>query len=382
MTGQPAPSGAPLLLMTPGPTRVPQRVLEAGAQPMIHHRTPAFSRILASVVEGLRPLYGTAAADVLPIHTTGRGAMEAAVTNLFSPGDELVACCNGKFGEMWAGLAESYGLVVHRVCTDWERSVSAAEVEQALEDHPLARGVTVAHNDTSTGVLNDVQAVLRVTSARGALGMVDCISALGGAPFRFDEWGADVVVTASQKCLMSSPGLAFVAMSHRAWAAYEDARLPRSYWDFGAVRSGLAKSRPETPGTAPVHIFMQLAASLALIHDEGVDEVWARHATMSRIARDRAASLGLAMLCPRLDTYSPTITALRAPEGISPGAIRDAMRERGILLAGGLGAYSATAFRVGHMGDIRPADVERTFDALGEVLAGRSAGAASAGAGD
>jgi aspartate aminotransferase-like enzyme len=349
---------------------------------MIHHRTPAFSRILASVLEGLGPLYGTAAADVLPIHTTGRGAMEAAVTNLFSPGDEVVACCNGKFGEMWAGLAESYGLVVHRVCTDWERSVSAAEVERALAEHPRSRAVTVAHNDTSTGVLNDVEAVLRVTSARGVLGMVDCISALGGAPFHFDEWGADVVVTASQKCLMSSPGLAFVAIGQRAWAAYEKARLPRSYWDFGAVRSALAKPRPETPGTAPVHIFMQLDAALSLIHEEGLANVYARHATMSRIAQERAAGLGLALLCPRLESHSPTLTALRAPEGMPPGVIRDAMRERGILLAGGLGAYSATAFRVGHMGDIRPADVERTFDALGEVLAGRSAGAASAGAGD
>src|SRR6478736_8434052 len=123
----------PLLLMTPGPTRVPARVLAAGGAPMIHHRTPAFSRALGSVIEGLRPLYGTKSADVLPIHTTGRGALEASIANLFSAGDEIVACCNGKFGEMWAELAESYGLVVHRVSTDWSRSVSAIEVAQALD---------------------------------------------------------------------------------------------------------------------------------------------------------------------------------------------------------------------------------------------------------
>src|SRR5262249_55560504 len=159
-----------------------------GATPMIHHRTPAFSRALVSVIEKLRPLYGTQRADVLPIHTTGRGGLEASITNLFSPGDEIVACCTGKFGEMWAGLAESYGLVVHRVCESWERSVRPDDVAQALDDHPNVRAVTIAQSDTSTGVQNDIASVLSVTNPRGVLGMVDAISALGGAPFSFDDW--------------------------------------------------------------------------------------------------------------------------------------------------------------------------------------------------
>ena len=187
-----AVAAEPLLLMTPGPTRVPERVLAAGGSPMIHHRTPAFSRALVSVIEKLRPLYGTTAADVLPIHTTGRGGLEAAITNLYSSGDELIACCNGKFGELWAELAESYGLVVHRVCTDWSKSVDPNEVEQALHDHPRARGLTMTHSDTSTGVQNDVAAVLALTRSRGILGMVDSISALGGVPS-----GAAGVVTSS-----------------------------------------------------------------------------------------------------------------------------------------------------------------------------------------
>jgi aspartate aminotransferase-like enzyme len=355
--------------MTPGPTRVPQRVLDAGARPMMHHRTAAFSRVLVSVIERLRPIFGTAAGDVLPIHTTGRGGMEAAITNLMSAGDELVVCCNGKFGEMWATIAELHGVVAHRVCTDWEGSVDAAEVGRALRDHPKTKAVAVVHGDTSTGVQNDVAAVLAVTREHGVLGMVDAISVLGGVPFRFDEWGADVVVTASQKCLMSSPGLAFVALSPHAWRAYDSSRRSCNYWDFGAVRDSLAKAQPETPGTAPVHIFLQLAASLTQIHEEGFVNVCARHEEVARVARERTARLGLAPLCPGLARRSPTLTALRAPEGIAPKLIRDAMRERGILLAGGLGAYTGTSFRIGHMGDIRTADVMRTCDALAEVLA-------------
>ena len=368
----PAPvstSAEPLLLMTPGPTRVPERVLAAGGSPMIHHRTPAFSRALMSVVERLRPLYGTAAADVLPIHTTGRGGLEAAITNLFSAGDELIACCNGKFGELWAELAESYGLVVHRVCTDWSRSVRPGDVEQALHDHPHARAVTMTHSDTSTGVQNNVGPVLAITRSRGVLGMVDCISSLGGAPFGFDEWGADVVVTASQKCLMASPGLAFVAVSERAWKAYETARLTRNYWDFGAVRTNLARPQPETPGTAPVHIFLQLAESLAIIHEEGLPAVYARHADVAAFARQRASALGFQPLFPDLEQRSPTLTALRTPPDVTPKALRDGLKQRGILVAEGLGPHNAHCIRIGHMGDIRRADVERTCDALQAVLA-------------
>lgn len=359
----------PLLLMTPGPTRVPARVLAAGGSPMIHHRTPAFSRALASVIERLRPLYGTASADVLPIHTTGRGALEASIANLFSAGDEIVACCNGKFGEMWAELAESYGLVVHRVCADWSRRVRPDDVEQALTEHPRARAVTVAHGDTSTGVLNDVASILAITRSRGVLGMVDCISVLGGVPFAFDEWGADVVVTASQKCLMASPGLAFVAVSERAWRAYETARLPHNYWDFGAVRSTLARPQPETPGTAPVHIVLQLAESLAIIHEEGLLSVYARHDALASRVRERTRRMGFEPLFPELERWSPTLTALRTPDDVSPTMLRQRLVDRGILIAEGLGKFAGRCIRIGHMGDIRLGDVDRTCDELEAVLA-------------
>ena len=219
----------PLLLMTPGPTRVPDRVLRAGARPMIHHRTPEFSAELAAAIEMLGPVFGTRSA-ALPVHTTGRGATEAAICNFFSAGDEIIACCNGKFGEMWAGLAESYGLVVHRAATDWRLEVDASEIEQLVREHPRVRGITLTFGDTSTAVRNDIAAVCRAARSSDALVMVDGVSSIGGMPFAFDEWGVDVAVVASQKCLMSAPGLAFVAVSDRAWTANAGAKLPRGTW--------------------------------------------------------------------------------------------------------------------------------------------------------
>jgi len=357
-----------LLLMTPGPTRVPERVLAAGAMPMIHHRTDEFCRILASVIERLRPLFGTNG-DILPVHSTGRGALEAAITNLCSSGDEVVVCCNGLFGEMWADIAEAFGVVTHRVSRDWGAAVDLVELENALLAHPNARAVLLAHSDTSTGALNDVAEVARISRRAGARGMVDGVSSIGGAPFRFVEWDVDVAVTASQKCLMSSPGLAFVALSERAWDARSTARLPRSYFDFDAIRKSLARARPETPSTTPVHLIAQVHAALELIEAEGLDQVCARHQEMAQIARSGAASLGLSPQCPGLNDLSPTLTGLRAPDGVSPAFVREQLKARGILVGPGLRRYEPTCFRIGHMGDIRPADVRRTLGALAEVLA-------------
>src|SRR5690349_14712243 len=172
-------TGEPMLLMTPGPTRVPRRVLEAGGRAMIHHRSPEFSRELATVLELMPPLFGATHA-VLPVHTTGRGALEATICNLFSADDEIAVCCNGKFGEMWAGFAESYGLRVHRITTDWTRGAAPSEIDAFLAEHRSVRAVALAYADTSTGVANDVAAVARVARGHGALTLVDGVAAIGG----------------------------------------------------------------------------------------------------------------------------------------------------------------------------------------------------------
>jgi len=361
-----------LLLMTPGPTRVPDRVLRAGARPMIHHRTPEFSRELRTVVELLQPIFGTTT-PVLPVHTTGRGALEAAICNLFSAGDEIAVCCNGKFGEMWAGFAESYGVVVHRIATEWERSVNPSDVNEVLSEHPRVRAVALAYADTSTGVANDVAGVARVANARGVMTMIDGVASIGGMPFSFDEWHVDVAVTASQKCLMSSPGLSFVAMSDRAWRANESARLPRNYWSFSAIRSEISKAKPETPGTTPVHLVLQVAESLRMIDEEGFENVVRRHREMAERTRHGIEELGLSLQCPTLTDRATTMTAISLANGPAPADVRNGLKARGILTAAGLGPYQPAGFRIGHMGDIRLNDVERTLSALSEVLAELSA---------
>jgi len=366
-----------LLLMTPGPTRVPERVLRAGARAMIHHRTAEFSAELAAAIEMLGPVFGTKSAS-LPVHTTGRGATEAAIANLFCAGDEIIACCNGKFGEMWADLATSYGLVVHRAATDWSREVDATEIDQLLRERPSLRAVSLTFGDTSTGVRNDIAAVARVARERGVLLMVDGVSSIGGMPFAFDDWGVDVAVVASQKCLMSAPGLAFVAMSERAWAANKRATLPRSYWNFLDIHRHVTQAKPETPGTTPVSLVLQVAEALRMMHEEGLDRVYARHEAMAELTRRRADELGLSLQMPTLRNHSATLTALACPAGVAPKTIRDPLKARGILTAAGLGPYEPTAFRIGHMGDIRMADVERTLDALTEVLSGLPSAAAGA----
>ena len=365
------------LLMTPGPTRVPDRVLRAGARPMIHHRSPEFSRELATAVELLAPVFGTRNTP-LPVHTTGRGALEATICNLFSPSDEIAVCCNGKFGEMWAGFAESYGVVVHRFSTDWERDANASELEQLLAEHSSVRAVALAFVDTSTGVANDVPAIARVARLHEALVLVDGIPSIGGVPFEFDEWDLDVAVTASQKCLMSSPGLSWVAVSERGWRAVASSRLPRHYWDFTAIRRTISAPKPETPGTSPVHIILQVAEALRMMHEEGLTNVYDRHDAMARRVRDGVAELGLSMQCPALERRAATMTAIALPSGVEPRALRDALNARGIWTAAGLGPFERVGFRIGHMGDIRMDDVERTLSALREVLAGAASGPAPA----
>jgi serine---pyruvate transaminase len=359
----------PLLLMTPGPTRVPERVLAAGARPMIHHRTAEFSAELAVMMELLQPVFGTTAQPVLPVHTTGRGAMEASICNLFSPGDAIAVCCNGKFGEMWATLAKSYGLVVHRVAADWEHEVDPTELDQLLARNPSIRAVALAYGDTSTGVANDVPGVTRVARARDALVLVDGVSSIGGMPFEFDVWDVDVAITASQKCLMSSPGLAFAVLSERAWTATESSRLPRNYWDFAEIRRQVTKAKPETPGTAPVHLVLQVTEALRMHHEETLAGVRDRHARMAEATRTGTAALGLKPQCAALGRRSTTLTAIALPPELPPARVRDGLKARGILTAAGLDRYQPSAFRIGHMGDIREDDVRRTLDALREVMA-------------
>jgi aspartate aminotransferase-like enzyme len=352
--------------MTPGPTRVPERVLLAGSH-VIHHRTPEFSAALSELVERARPLFGASTADILPVHGTGRAAMEGAIVNFFLPGDTVVSCVNGSFGEMWAGFAERYGLNVVRVGTDWERSIEPDEVVAALKANSGVRAVTIVHSDTSSGVLNPVAEVARVAREYGALTLVDGISSVGGVPFLFDKWDLDFAVTSSQKCLMSSPGLALAVVGPKAWAMAEHGGMPRVYLDFEAIRHIMDRALPETPGTTPVSLVFQLLEAVRMIHEEGLESVFDRHTAMAHRVRERTAQLDYGLAGSAIRERSPTLTALTVPNGLEPDSIIRRVREAGIQIAVGLGSYKPTCIRIGHMGDIRMTDVDRTLDALTEA---------------
>jgi aspartate aminotransferase-like enzyme len=294
--------------------------------------------------------------------------MEGAIVNFFLPGDTVVAACNGKFGEMWAGFAEGHGLDVVRVATDWERSVDPAEVRDAFVAHPEARAVMMVHSDTSTAALNPVAEVASVARAKGALTLVDGISSIAGAPFEFDEWGLDFAVVSSQKCLMSSPGLSLAAVGEGAWEAAERGGMPRSYLDFGSIRKTLARPNPETPGTTPVLLVLQLLEAVRMIHEEGMPSVFARHEAMAERVRGRAAGLGFSLQGEGIVQRSPSLTALQVPTDVDALALRSRVREAGIQIAVGLGPYKPSCIRIGHMGDIRMEDVDRTMDAVEEAM--------------
>src|SRR5437763_7630802 len=244
------------------------------ALPVIHHRTPQFGEMLAEVQEGLRELFGTGQ-DVLVLAASGTGAMEGSVTNLLSPGDEVVVVNGGKFGERWTKICQGYGVVVHEVTVEWGRAVEPAAVAHALEAHPKVRAVFAQASETSTCVLHPVPALAELTRRRDVLLVVDGITAVGAVDLPMDRLGIDVLVTGSQKALMLPPGLAFAALSERAWAATERARLPRFYFDFRRERKGVAER--STAWTPAISLIYGLRAALRLLLDEGLPGVYARH---------------------------------------------------------------------------------------------------------
>nr|MBO2486599.1 aminotransferase [Bacillota bacterium] len=364
------PKGAnPLepLLLIPGPTPVPPAVREALAQPLIGHRGPAFVELYRRVTRRLKPLFGTEQ-EVLIFPGSGTGAMEAAVVNLFSPGDRVIVLVAGAFGERFAAIAEAFGLAVDRLEAPWGQVVPPERLRERLLTYPPGevRGVFITHNETSTGALSPLEELVRVARQEsGALVVVDSVSGLGGTPVAMDRLGIDCVVTASQKCLMSPPGLALLALSPSAWQATERARLPRSYWDVQEARR--FGEQGETPYTPAVSLWFALDRALDLIEAEGLEQVYARHRRMGAMVRAGGRALGLEVLAPEAHA-SPTVTCLLLPEGLDAGAVRRALRARGVEVAGGQGALKSRAIRIAHMGAIQPEHLLQGLLALGEVL--------------
>jgi aspartate aminotransferase-like enzyme len=369
-------------LLAPGPTPVPPEVLNASALPIIHHRTPQFAAVLAEVQEGLRELFGTAG-DVLVLAASGTGAMEGSVTNLLSPGDEAIVVNGGKFGERWTKLCQAYGVTVHEIAVEWGRAVEPAAVARALDAHPKARALYVQASETSTCALHPVPAIAELTRKRDTLLVVDGITAVGVLDLPMDRLGIDVLVTGSQKALMLPPGLAFVALSERAWKATETAQLPRFYFDFKRERKGVAER--STAWTPAISLIQGLRVALGMMRTEGWADVHARHDRLARATRAAATALGLKLLAP--DAPSPAATAVMVPDGIDGSGLVRYLRDRmGVTFAGGQDKLKGRIVRLSHLGYVGSFDVVTGVAALelalhhfgASVTFGRGVGAAQA----
>ena len=355
-------------LRIPGPTPLPPSVREAGGRQMINHRGPEFAALLARVVAGMRPFFGTVGDPVI-LSAAGTGGLEAAVVNTLSPGDHVLAVSIGAFGDRFAKIAQIYGADVSRFEVDWGRAADPDDLHRRLAAARAPfRAVLLTHNETSTGVINPIADLVGVVRehAPDALVLVDSVSALGAAKFEMDAWGADVVVTGSQKAWMAAPGLAMVAASERAWEAMETARMPRFYLDLRRHRDSQADG--QTPWTPALAVLYQVDEGLRLMAEEGADAVFARHEACAHAARDGFARLGFEGFAdPR--HASPTVTCVRIPDGIDWKAANGEVRARGVVLAGGQGKLAGQVIRMGHLGWVHPADVEAALDVIADVLA-------------
>ena len=335
---------------------------------MIDHRGLEFRELIAQVTDGLRYVFQTRH-DVLGFPAAGSGVMEAAVVNCFSPGDHVLAVVGGVFGERFARIAEIFKLRVTRVDVPWGRSPDPDEVGRALERSPDVRGVLLTHNETSTGVTNDLAAIARSVRERRSdvLLIVDAVSSLACVDVQMDAWDLDVVLTASQKGWMVPPGLAMVGVSKRGWMAQQRSTMPAFYWDFGLMREHLGKG--ETPWTPPIPIYHGLAVSLARLRVEGLPSIFARHKAIAARVRTGVQELGLELFADPSHA-SDTVTAIRVPDGVSSRILRDRLcMHENVVVAGGQGPLAERVFRIGHLGWVDESDVTHCLSALRRQLA-------------
>lgn len=356
-----------LILLTPGPTPVPPEVREALGRPAIHHRTSEFQGILKEAAAGLQRIFKTRQ-DVFILTSSGTGAMEAAVVNLLSPGDEALVIRGGKFGERWGEICQGYGIQVIPLDAAWGKPLDPAQVRQALVNRPNIQAVFSTLCETSTGVTYDIQAVAQAMGNSKALLVVDTISGLGSEPYDMDGWGVDVTVCGSQKGLMLPPGLGFIALSDRAWQAVEKSRSPKYYFSLQLAKKAWADTdTPFTPGTA---LIIGLLESLKLIEKAGgVDGLVSKHRAQSETIRKAIQALGLT-LYPELSCASRGVTAVNVPPSVDGKELLKKLRkDHAIVMAGGQGKeLSGKIFRIASMGAIGMEEIRAGLEALEKVL--------------
>ena len=356
-----------LTLMIPGPTPVPETVLKAIGRHPIGHRSGDFQEIVRRTTEQLQWLHQTSG-DVLVITGSGTAAMEAGMINTLSRGDRVLCGDNGKFGERWVKVARAYGLDVEVIKAEWGQPLDTEAFRSALEADTAKqiRAVILTHSETSTGVINDLQTICGHVKAHGtALTSADCVTSLGATDVPMDAWGIDVVASGSQKGYMLPPGLSFVAMSDRAWEAYDRSDLPKFYLDLGPYRKTAAKN--SNPFTPAVNLYFGLEAALEMMQSEGLEAIFTRHSRHRAAAQAGMKAIGMPLFAAE-GHGSPAITAV-APEGIDAELLRKTVKERfDILLAGGQDHLKGKVFRIGHLGFVCDRDVLTAVSAIEATL--------------
>jgi aspartate aminotransferase-like enzyme len=352
------------LLFIPGPVTVAEPVLAATGQQMIDHRGPRFKELLESLSSRLKPIFGTVAGDVLILGGSGTGGLEAAVGNMFGPGDTLLACPVGVFGQRLIAIARAFGCTVEVLETPWGNGVDPQALRERLaaDSEKRITGILLTHNETSTGVQNVMGPLAEITREHGAYVVVDTVSGLAASEFTMDAWGFDVVVSASQKALAAPPGLAMVAVAPRAWAKIKANPSPRFYFDLVKARDFATLG--QTPWTPPVSIVYALDTALDLYFAEGPAAVWARHARYARAVRAACEALQL-QIFSQDGSHSVTVVAANVPPGLDGDAVRRELREqRGVTLGGGQKELKGKIIRIGTMGDLSQTDILGMLGAL------------------
>ena len=353
-------------LMTAGPTPLPPAVSQVQAEPILYHRAPAFIEVYARCLEGLKKVFQTEN-EVLSFASSGSGGMESAVANLAGAGPALVASC-GKFGERWVELNEAFGAQFTHLDAGWGNKVEPAELERALAQNEGVKVVYTTLSETSTGVVNDVQALTEVAHAAGAIIVVDAVSGLGAVPCPQDEWDVDVLAAGSQKALMCPPGLGFASPNARALELASASPGGRFYFDWQKTLKGQRKDPPDSPFTPPVSIFMALDVALRLIQDEGLDNAFERHRLLGRAARAAVKALDLELFGPE-DEGANVVTAIKVPEGVDGAKVPKTMRDKyGVTIAGGQNQLKGKIVRIAHTGYFGAFDILTTMSALEMTL--------------
>ncbi len=367
------------LLMIPGPVPVLPRILEAMAKPMISHRGDEFAQIYGEIVENLKSIFQTRN-DLFVLSGSGTCAMEAAIGNIIRGTNGArktemgcVTIANGKFGERFKEIAERYGAgadTVTPVHSEWGHPIELEPVKEALENSPNPKVVTMVHNETSIGMLNPAKEVGKLARKHDAVFVLDCITSIGGDDVPVDEFGADIAIVGSQKCLGTPPGLSALSISEKAWDLMEENPSRPYYQDLVAYKKSFGKK--QTPYTPALPLFFALHEALEVIKEEGMEKRIERHSTMSKAIRAAVTRLGLSLF-PKLNDvsdYSNTVTAISMPlaDGITDEHLRGGMRKKGVMVAGGQGELKGKIFRIATMGNITSKEVLKTIKALEEVL--------------